>query len=161
MLDWMDEQQQKLADNIDPTQNNVGHFIKQIYLAQGGVTGGSGNIDTSLSSSDMAAINSEAKQGVTGADSSTERAANTGLGTGQGFYNSPVYIASHYSQLGKFFTGAEPGNAYTNRYTVPQKTPAPQSEDPDIFYAKWYSKMRQFAQAEEVSGAGQAEVRSR
>lgn len=165
MLTWFDQMQQRLADEIDPTTNNVGHFIKEIYrspqgFAAGGVAG-STNLEDAGEKSDIASmqqIANQAKKDTTGADGNT-RYGDTALG--QSFYNSPAYLMQHFSQLGKFFSGAEPGNKYNDRYAVPPKTQPVQAESPDDFYSRWYSKMRQFAEANEVVGAGSVEVRSR
>lgn len=74
------------------------------------------------------------------------------------FYNSPVYIASHYSQLGKFFN--YPGNSYNTTVKQPQPNAPAEAEDPKDFYSRWYESMRRFAQAEEVATRGQPQVRS-
>lgn len=166
MLSWFDKQQQLLADEITPDTNTVGQVVKEIYKdnsPQGFASGGSvtdpsisaENTDLSLQSR----IANLANSGVVAADKAVAgRYDDSPLGTG--FYNSPVYITQHYSQMGKFFSGAEPGNAYTNRYVTPQKTNPVASTDPSDFFAEWYNKMRNFAQAREVAGTGEAEVRS-
>ena len=167
MITWFDSQQQKLADGIDPITNTVGHFVKEIYKSPQGFASG-GLADNKLSVDDESTnlallrnIANEAKAGTTGADAIASGGKYGDSATGSGFYNSPAYLMQHYSQLGKFFSGAEPGNAYTNRYAIPQKQTRPPSEDPNDYYARWYDKMRQFAEAREVAGTGEAEVRSR
>lgn len=168
MLDWFDNQQQLLADTIDPTTNNVGHFIKEIYgFPKGFASGGLAN-DNSLSvdneSTNLALLQriaNEAKASTTAADTAASGGRFGDTATGSGFYNSPAYMMQHYSQLGKFFSGSDHGSKYTDNYRTPQKMPAPTSEDPTTFYANWYNRMREFAEAAEVIGTGQAEVRTR
>lgn len=166
MISWFDTMQERLADAIDPSTNTVGHFIKQIYAAPGFASGGSVNdtLNSDHELTDMSVLKNianQAKASTTTADASVSGGKFGDTALGSAFYNSPAYIMQHYSQLGKFFSGAESGNKYTDHYAVPQKTQAPVSEDPNDFYARFYNKMRQFAQAEEITGAGQAEVRTR
>ena len=75
------------------------------------------------------------------------------------FRNSPVYLASQLSQLGQFFTHATPGNFYTNKYDDPHPSKPPQSADPIEFNNRFYQRMREFAQGEEIASAGQPRIR--
>lgn len=134
--------------------NNVGYIGKKVFGFDEG-----GAVDTTDNTPDtptwLKAINS-----VAGAAKQTID-KGYGYGATGSFYNSPAYIASHYTALGKFFNSAEPGNKYTDRYISPTKVDNPQIEDPETFYARWYNRMRNFAQAEEIAGHGQPTVRSR
>lgn len=175
MQKWFDTQQQSLIDLIDsPAQNNVGHFANQVFFAGGGIAG-TYDSNTDPKTDSNTGLKTEANeisltQRLTSAADKTFNVSsdpNTNQGKygesplGQGFYNSSPYIASHYTQLGKFFTGAGAGNEYTNRFDQPTKQPAAKSENPGDFYARWYEGMRRFAEAEEVANHGQTIARSK
>jgi len=163
MQAFFDQQQRALADAIAPETNNVGHFIEQIYgpgYAQGGV------VDPGLSqeSSELGMtqrIIAAANKSTTGADATASGGRYGDSPLGQGFYNSAPYIASHYTQLGKFFgSGTEAGNRYTDHFVPPEKSQPVKSQDPEDFFARWYNRMRNFSQSEEVASRGQSQVRT-
>lgn len=160
MMDFFDQQQRTLIDYIDtPSQNTVGHFTNQIFNFAGG---GLADNDTSLRS--VSSDDYSLQRIMNSANSAFNGNGSVKYGSsplGEGFYNSAPYIASHYTNLGKFFSGAPAGNEYTNHYTQPAKNPAIKSEDPNSFYARFYEGMRRFAEAKEVADAGQTITRSR
>jgi hypothetical protein len=165
MQAFFDQQQQKLADAIDPETNTVGHFVEQIYGPVKGYAQG-GAVDPGLSETGsdlgiMQKIIGAANKSTTGADATASGGRYGDSPLGQGFYNSAPYIASHYTQLGKFFgPGTEPGNKYSDHFTQPQKSQPVQSQNPEDFYARFYNRMRNMAQAEEIANRGQTTVKS-
>jgi hypothetical protein len=76
------------------------------------------------------------------------------------FFHSPLYTTRQYQEMGKFFSPTEPGNFYTNRYAQPRKNQPVQSTKASDFYERWYERMRNFAQGEEVATRGQPQIRS-
>lgn len=165
MQAWFDATQKQLAGLINsPADNNVGHFVKEIFNTQGFAGGGLADTDGLRSESNDLSLTqrilSSVDKGVSGADSAAlGKAGDNPLGGG--FYNSAPYIASHYTNLGKFFSGAEPGNYYTNKYEQPVKGQAPKSDSPNTFYSQFYEGMRRFSEASEIANAGQTIVRPR
>jgi len=165
MQAFFDKIQQELADAIDPETNTVGHFVEQIYgtpkgFAAGGLAGDSGLAEESSNIGLLQKLTNAAQKTTIGADSSANAFDNP-LGK-QSSYGSPTFLASHYTQLGKFFgSGQEPGNRYTDHYTTPQKGQPAQSQNPEDFYARWYNRLRNFAQATEIADRGQTTIRSK
>jgi len=165
MQAFFDQLQNQLADAIDHDTNNVGHFATQVFrFAQGGAVSSAdpGLMEASSELGLTQKIINAAQKTTTGADASASGGKYGDSPTGAGFYNSAPYIASHYSQLGKFFgSGTESGNKYTDHYTTPQKEQPVQSQNPEDFYARWYNRLRNFAQATEVADRGQTTVRTK
>lgn len=128
--------------------NSIGQAIGHIF-------GGQDTGDTDTSNPGLAVSN------VLANASKTNSGRNTDNALGQGFYNSPLYIAQHYTQAGKFFNATEPGNFYTNKYKTPTETqPTPSTKLKD-FTDAWYLQMRSLAQAEEVATRGSPQIRSK
>lgn len=150
MNDLFDSLGNQLYDIIDNHENNnVGWMLKQFALVKGFDEGGV--VDDSIESGG-------GTLGVIGkAVGKTLKQDTSALGGN--FVNSPTYLAQHYTQAGKFFTGAEQGNKYTDHFQTPEKTKSPTSENPTDFYARWYNRMREFAEASEVANRGQTTVR--
>lgn len=168
MQDFFDSQQKTLASYLAaPEENTVNHFTGKVFgFASGGLADSSDTTDNTLGSSDTGPSTSLLQRLINSAQKSFTSSNSSAFGgqygsspLGMGFYNSPAYLAARFTDLGRFFTGAEPGNFYTNRYEQPQKTPALKSEDPAAYYSRWYERMRNFAQAEEVANRGQTQVR--
>lgn len=138
-----------LADTIgpDPANNTVGYVGPQIYQDNTG-----NSIDDT--GSDTGLIHSLAKAAKSGLNNSS--AADS-------FYRSPAYMAQRYTELGKFFggLGTSSGAEYTSRIKQPSHNKPAQAENPSDFYARWYNKMRQFAESSEVANRGQTTVRTR
>lgn len=137
-----------IMNSFDDMGNTVGHAIGNIF------GGAQDDITTTPDSSNLGQKVGKLFSGL-GKQDPNENAL------GMKFYNSPLYLTSHYMQLGKFFQGTEPGNYYTNRYTTPPKPQPIQAETVPNLYARWYQRMREFAEAEEVSNTGKVTVRSR
>ena len=164
MQAFFDQLQNQLADAIDHDTNNVGHFATQVFgFAQGGAVSSAdpGLVEANSDIGLTQRIINAAQKTTTGADATASGGRYGDSPLGAGFYNSAPYIASHYTQLGKFFSGADPGSKYTDHYTTPQKEQPVQSQNPEDFYARWYNRMRNFAQAEEVAAKGQTTVRTK
>ena len=153
MMDLWDKLGAELNDIIGSHENNnVGWMYNQIYpkhFDEGGVA--TSDTDPSL----MGTLKTVAK-GVK--DTYGGRQDTSALGGN--FVNSPTYLMQHYYNAGKFFTGAESGNKYTDRYQNPHQSKVTQGEPASNFYAKWYETMRRFAEASEVANRGQTTVRS-
>ncbi len=168
MQAFFDKLQNELADAIDPENNNVGHFVEQVFgtpkgFAQGGAVSSvdPGIAEEGSALGSMQKIVNAAQKSTIGANASASGGRFGDSPLGQGFYNSAPYIASHYTQLGKFFSGADPGSKYTDRYESPQKGQPAQSQNPEDWYAKFYNRLRNFAQATEIAGRGQETVRTK
>ncbi len=151
MIDFFDTLGNTLNDIIGSHgNNNVGWAGKQVFgYAEGGeVSTDDFNPGTALGSALIAA-----KQTYGGKQDTSYIGGN--------FINSPSYMMQHFSQLGKFFHGGEPGNLYTNRFKQPEPTKTQAMENPNAYYSQWYERMRNFAQAEEVANRGQPQIRSK
>lgn len=162
MQQFFDKIQSQLADMLsNPNDNNVGYFIKEIFNNEPPKGFAEGGLATEASDISMTQrIANAANQTTTALDKSmTGRYGDTALG--ESYTNSAPYIASHYTQLGKFFSGAEPGNKYTDRFESPIKGQAPKSESPNTFYSRWYEGQRRFSEASEIANAGQTILRPR
>lgn len=149
MIDFFDNLGNMLNDMIGTTQNNnVGWAGKQIFgYAEGGEVEDPGSAAGLF-------------HAVAGAAKNTMNRQDTSA-LGGNFVNSPTYMMQHFSQLGKFFNGAEPGNQYTNHYKPPEPSKPPQAADPNDFFAKWYMSMRKFSEAAEVADRGNVITRSK
>lgn len=151
MIDFFDTLGNTLNDIVNShPNNNMGWAGQQVFgYAEGGEV-----TDTVSTPGVLQALATAGKQTMNNSRQDTSY-------IGGNFINSPTYMMQHYSQLGKFFTGAEPGNLYTNRYKSPEPSKPPVAENPNDFYARWYMSMRRFAEAEEVASRGQPQVRSK
>lgn len=159
MIDMFDTLGNILNDAIGSHENNnVGHVVKEMYgYAQGGAVNDladttDDNVNLDNPGSIVRALGKAAGPvyGKSGDDSALGK---------QSSYNSPTFLAKHFTDIGKFFSGAEPGNRYTDRYKNPEQTKPLQSENPTTFYARWYNQNREAAQAEEIANRGQVTVR--
>lgn len=150
MIDFFDTLGNTLNDIIgEPTNNTVGWGHGEVFgYAEGGIVG-----DDTSSSGLAGFINSlgnAAKQTMNKQDTSY---------LGGGFYNSPAYLTSHFTSLGKFFNPGNPMDANSNRFGPSEKAKPVQTVDPNDFYARWYMSLRRFAEAKEVANAGAATIR--
>ena len=172
MNDFFDQQGDKLAYML-----RTGKLKTPLRFANGGAVGATlvgvddqgnsvGNIVNKLWGNDSGSSDS-----TLGGIGDALQKAGSGLGTGSkgknadsplggGFYNSAPYIAQHYTQLGKFFTGQDAPRNMEVEKPQHQSRPTP-SEKPTDFYARWYEGMRRLAEAEEITNRGQPTVRSR
>lgn len=160
MLEIFDQLGNTLNDLIGSHENNhVGHAGTQLF-ASGGLVGGDEGISDPQEGLGLSSIMRDtaraANQGV------FQNSSNPAMGDKITAYNSPLFFTSHLtSAWGNFFHGPQPNPGGTN--TSPQqpgKGKAAQSENPTDFYARWYNRMREFAQAEEVANRGQSQVRT-
>lgn len=161
-MDQFDRLGDQLNDIIgDHKNNNVKYMAEQVFgFASGGAVLEPSDDSAAASDTDLSnplnLARAVAKAGKTvygGGDN-----ADSALGK-LSSYNSPLFLTGHIQAAGKFFNGAEPGNLYTNRYKQPEPNKPTASENPTDFYARWYNRMREFAQASEVADRGQSQVR--
>lgn len=161
MIDFFDTLGNSLNDLIGSHENNhVGHAGTQLF-ASGGLVGDNGSLSDPQDGLSLSSVIRD-----------TSRAANAGvfsnssnpaMGDKITAYNSPLFFTSHLtSAWGNFFHGPQPSPGSTNQPgKQPQGGKAAQSENPTDFYARWYNRMREFAQAEEVADRGQSQIRTR
>lgn len=146
MIDLFDKLGQQLNDMIGSHENN--NVAWAISNLPGYAEGGEVSDDNSL----LGVLKATGK-----AAKDTFNNRDNILGN---YTNSPTYQAQHYAQFGKFFTGAEQGNRYTDRYKQPEQSKPQPSASPTEFYAKWYNRLREFAQASEVANMGDVKTKS-
>lgn len=125
--------------------NTVGSYIRNMY--------GTNSSDPSIIDK---ALNASSAPRSSTIDPGKQAAIDT---LGSSFYSSAPHIAAQYTQLGKFFSGGEPGNLYTNRYEKPQEGAPLTAETPTKFQNSWFESMRDFSRAQEVADRGQSQVR--
>ena len=166
MIDFLDQMQNQLISYIDePKQNSVGHFANTVFNFAGGGLSSDENpyttssADNNLNNSDISFVQRMANATTKAINADNPMKGYGSSPLGYGFYNSPAYLAARFTDLGRFFTQSEPGNFYTNRYKQPEPGQPVKSEDPVAFYSRWYERMRNFAQAEEVATRGQPQIR--
>lgn len=160
MMDLFDRLGGTLNDAIGShDNNNVGWAHEQIFGSKAFADGGEVGDTTDLTNNNDNSAFGYLKSAANAAKPFTNGRQDTSA-VGGNYTNSPEYMMQKFSQLGKFFSGAESGNKYTDRYANPQQTNPAQSTKATDFYAKWYENMRRFAEAEEVTNRGQVKTKS-
>ena len=160
MIDLFDQLGNSLNDLIGSHENNnVGHAGVHLF-ASGGLASSDDLSDPQEGLSLSSVIRDTARAANQGVFNNS---ANPSMGDRITSYNSPLFLTGHLaSAWGHFFRGPEPNPGGTNQPPQkPQAGKATQSENPTDFYARWYNRMREFAQAEEVSNRGQSQIRTR
>lgn len=157
MIDFFDKLGTALNGIIGSPENNnvkyaIGEIFPQKFAAGGAVT------DTGPEG-DPLSLNNVFRNTVQAAGKTANDSYNA-MGK-HSAYNDPYFLTSHIQNAyGRFFSGADTGS--TNKpIQQPQQAKPLQSEDPQTFYARWYQRMRNFAEAEEVASRGQTQIRSR
>lgn len=165
MIDMFDRLGDTLNGLIGSHQNNNVKYAHEQVFAGGGFAG--------LTCGVSNAVNSDSSLGSllrnpSGCSSALKIAGapqtNIFGGAEKNYYSSPFAIGAHIQgSFGNFFRGvnADPGSTNKSVGKPQEGKPPPQSETPNDFYARWYNRMRQFAEAEEVAGRGQVQTRSR
>jgi len=148
----------QLYDIIGSAENNtVGHVANQLFgkgYAEGGIVGDEG---TKLTDYDPLGTNSLIHK--------TGTALTKGIGGaaeayGKSFREQMTMGHFIHNNFGSFFKASDTGGT-NSQIKPPTQGKATAATDPNDFYAKWYDGMRRFAEASEVAGRGQAQVRSR
>lgn len=166
MLDLFDTLGRSLNFLVDSHENNtVGYAAQGMGYATGGVVGGitkNEGVDpyTDSGGSDTAALRQQlaanAKSSISAPD------LNVFGGKETNYYNSPEGITQRItSGWGRFFSPQMNSGGTDSPIQKPGKNKAAESTNPTDFYARWYNRMREFAQAEEVANRGQSQVRTR
>lgn len=162
MIDFFDRLGETLNDIIGThANNNVSHAVDNIYpkkfAAGGAVT--RDNVTDNGTLGDPLSTQNIFRSSV----DALNKTVNDPYSAGgrHSAYNDPFFLTPHIqNSYGRFFTGADPGS--TNKpIQQPQPNKPLQSEDPETFYSRWYQRMRNFAEADEVASRGQTITRTR
>jgi len=168
MMDLFDTLGRSLNFLVDSHENNnVSYAAQGMGYATGGVVGGITKnegvdpySDSGTSGSDAAALRQQLAANAKSSASSPD--FNIFGGRETNYYNSPEGITQRISSgWGHFFSPQMNSGGTDAAMQKPGKSKPETSSNPDDFYAHWYLKMRQFAQAEEVADRGQSQIKTR